>query len=241
MRLSTSGQAGNVLFLILIAVALFGALVYAVTATTRSGSNASSEADKAQMVATQFTQYGAAVSSTIMRMILSNGCTATTLSFQTPSWAHPTLWGGSTNSLAPADGSCHVFGHQGTPFMSRLSGASWSMMVTSQASVQNIGTSSSELVLFYVMDGSSLADKICDAFNRGQGNAGSASGGTIRTPDWGFPRGAGIPYTTTPSPVQTIGEDGGAALQGGKPAGCIDGGTSHHGDDRILYQVLLER
>lgn len=114
-------------------------------------------------------------------------------------------------------------------------------MITSEVAVDGVGTPASELVLYYAMDESELADKICTAFNQGHGNAGSAAGGTIRIGDWGFPRGNGIAYVASPSPVQTIGEDGGPALRGGKQAGCIAGGTSHEGGRRILYQVLLPR
>lgn len=75
-------QSGNVLFLILIAVALFAALSYAVTNSTRSGGgNASSEKDS--LSAAAITQYGSAVSVAIQRMMLSNNCSETDISFET--------------------------------------------------------------------------------------------------------------------------------------------------------------
>lgn len=111
-----SSQAGNILFIILIAVALFAALTYAVFLTTRNGS-AGADRDQAKMISAAFSQYGQDLSATIMRMMITGGCRETTLSFETPAWQHPGMWGGSTNSLAPADRHCDVFGPQGTVFI----------------------------------------------------------------------------------------------------------------------------
>ena len=75
-------QNGNVLFLILIGVALFAALSYAVTSSTRSsGGNANSEKDG--LYAAAITQYGTAVSVAVQRMNLSNNCSDTEISFET--------------------------------------------------------------------------------------------------------------------------------------------------------------
>jgi hypothetical protein len=63
-------QSGNVLFLILIAVALFAALSYAVTSSTRTGGSAASN-ETNLISSAQITQYPASVSTAVIRMVIS--------------------------------------------------------------------------------------------------------------------------------------------------------------------------
>lgn len=60
-------ENGNVLFLIMIAVALFAALSYAVTSSTRT-SPASVSKEQAQLIASDLMQYASLMTSGIMRM-----------------------------------------------------------------------------------------------------------------------------------------------------------------------------
>ena len=62
-----STQRGNILFLILIAVALFAVLSYAVTKSSRGGGNSVSN-EQAETKAAQLLQYGSAVRATMQRM-----------------------------------------------------------------------------------------------------------------------------------------------------------------------------
>ncbi len=62
-------ESGNVLFLILIAVALFAALSYVVTQSTRSGGG-STEREKNILSSAQMTQYPTALRTSLVRMIL---------------------------------------------------------------------------------------------------------------------------------------------------------------------------
>lgn len=78
------GEQGNVLFLILIAVALFAALSYAVTQSTRSGGGDASN-EKSLVSSAALTQYPASLKTAIVRMTVSNGIDPTTLLFDTPS------------------------------------------------------------------------------------------------------------------------------------------------------------
>lgn len=97
---------GGVLFIILIAVALFAVLSYAVTTSTRSGSGDASK-EQNQLLASQFLQYGSAIETAIQRMRISNGCNETQISFENP------IVSGYTNANAPANYFCHVFRPEG--------------------------------------------------------------------------------------------------------------------------------
>ncbi|MEM6811662.1 MAG: hypothetical protein AAF549_04260 [Pseudomonadota bacterium] len=88
MKLSTysrkdKSESGNVLFLILIAVALFAALSYAVTQSTRSGSG-TAERETSILNAASLTQYPASMRTSVIRMILS-GTPVENMYFDSPS------------------------------------------------------------------------------------------------------------------------------------------------------------
>lgn len=63
-------ESGNVLFLILIAVALFAALSYAVTQSTRSGTG-STDREQSLLGSATLTQYPTALRTAIVRMVLA--------------------------------------------------------------------------------------------------------------------------------------------------------------------------
>lgn len=103
-------EKGNVLFLILIAVALFAALSYVVTQSTRSGGG-STEREKNILSSAQMTQYPTALRTAIIRMVLG-GVAVENIYFNSPSnfgslsvtqlVFHP-QGGGATYQDAPAD------------------------------------------------------------------------------------------------------------------------------------------
>lgn len=104
-------EKGNVLFLILIAVALFAALSYAVTQSTRSGSG-TADAEKALLSGATMTQYPTALRTSIIRMVLG-GTDVSNIVFDAPAAFttvsdleaavfHPT-GGGAVFQQAPAD------------------------------------------------------------------------------------------------------------------------------------------
>lgn len=97
---------GNVLFLILIAVALFAALSYAVTQSSKGGGEGISK-DKAKLAASEIIQYSVGLQQAITRMKLINQCGDTQVSFERAPFD-----GSDTNHVnpnAPADKRCHVF------------------------------------------------------------------------------------------------------------------------------------
>jgi len=93
-------EKGNALFLILIAVALFAALSYAVTQSGRSGGGV----DREQVIlkASQVTQYAANIEQAITRMRVINGCADTDISF-----ANSTIAGYEHTPVQPSE--CRVF------------------------------------------------------------------------------------------------------------------------------------
>lgn len=78
-----TGESGNVLFLILIAVALFAALSYAVTQSTRSGSG-DTNSETALISSAQLTQYPAGIRTSVVRMLIG-GVAVEELLFNSPS------------------------------------------------------------------------------------------------------------------------------------------------------------
>lgn len=108
-QLRRQSQGGNVLFLILIAVALFAALSYVVTQSTRSGTG-STEREKNILSSAQMTQYPTALRTALIRMVLA-GTGIENIKFNDPDnfgtsvnaeVFHPS-GGGATYQDAPAD------------------------------------------------------------------------------------------------------------------------------------------
>lgn len=97
---------GNVLFLILIAVALFAALSYAVTQTSRSG-DGGIDKDKARLAASEIAQYASSIEQAITRLKVLNRCKDTEINFENGVDA------GYANTGAPADDRCDVFSPAG--------------------------------------------------------------------------------------------------------------------------------
>lgn len=72
---------GNILFLILLAVVLFAALSYAVTAAMRGGEGKSAGSESAELAAAEILQWFAAVDNAVMRMHLVGGIAYEDMSF----------------------------------------------------------------------------------------------------------------------------------------------------------------
>ncbi len=97
---------GNALFLILIAVALFATLSYAVTQSGRGSGNVDRE--QKILAASEILQYAASVDQAIMRLQIINGCGDNEISFENIN--EPGLY---INLNAPIDKSCNIFDQVG--------------------------------------------------------------------------------------------------------------------------------
>ncbi len=110
---SADGQKGNVLFLILIAVALFAALSYAVTSSSRSsGGDASSETTRA--AASAMLQYAGSIRTSVQRMQITNQVPTPNIDFLTTSTVLENDSPGATyDNTNCNDPSCQVFASTG--------------------------------------------------------------------------------------------------------------------------------
>ena len=106
-------ENGNVLFIILIAVALFGALSYAVTSSSRGGGKNANQ-EEMEMEIAKLDQYFALVRNTMIRLQLSNGCGIEQISLETETWPRAAQrTAAASNSNSPEDSSCHLFHKNG--------------------------------------------------------------------------------------------------------------------------------
>ncbi|HBR68150.1 MAG TPA: hypothetical protein DEA55_02115 [Rhodospirillaceae bacterium] len=104
--MNNSGQKGSALFIILIAVALFAALGYAVSNMMRGGSTNIGE-ETAALRADEIIEYGRKMREAVQNIRISNNCTVTQISFENATVA------GYTNAGAPGDDTCNVFEQAG--------------------------------------------------------------------------------------------------------------------------------
>ncbi len=228
-----SSERGNVLFLILIAVALFAALSYAVTQSTRSGGGDAGR-ETTLVNSSTITQYPASIKTAIVRMIVSNGVTVDQLIFDPPSQFgslsgtqlaqnvfHPS-GGGASYALAPSS------------VMANNQPGTWRYNAENQ--IYNIGQDGNpgnDIIAFLP----GVSQSICERIHTQLGisttfvaEAGAAAT-AVEADDKDYDN-AGIPGTAGP----VIGDAGGSALNG-QPQGCFtDGATGY-----VYYHVLVER
>ncbi len=235
-------ERGNVLFLILIAVALFAALSYAVTQSTRSGGgDASRETNLVNSA--QITQYPAALKTSIVRMMVSSGTAPLALVFNPASVAIPSTQaantavflagstgGGATYQLAPRA----VLGSGTQP--SGITPGQWVFNAENQ--IANIGTTngtgapnagSADVIAF--LPNVTLA--LCEEIHRQLGL--STTIPTETSIDFTTLMETGLGSATQRSTLggNTIDQ----APLSGQPQGCFQQPANTY----IYYQVLVER
>lgn len=120
---------GNIFFLVLIAVALFAAVSFAVTQSSRSG-NKDISSDQEELALNSFLSFASEIKVAVDRLVLSGRCSETALDFSNI-YTVKTLSNSTmdsdlgavidiSNSNAPADYSCHIFYPQGGGVSPRL-------------------------------------------------------------------------------------------------------------------------
>lgn len=158
---SSNARSGSALVLILIAVAMFAALSYAVIQGGRNGSVQAVSNDQARIAATEIIAYGDALAKAVQTLRL-RGCSETQFDFYNSIWhinngnlTHPL----NQNPNAPSDSSCSIFNvNAGKLNAISLSGTGFSIGSTSSGStavgssyinridIPGIGTSKEDIV-----------------------------------------------------------------------------------------------
>lgn len=225
-------EDGNVLFLILIAVALFAALSYAVTQSTRSsGSNSTSET--ALISSTQVTQYQASVRTAVLRMQVSSNVSADELVFDAPVdfSTHCDTPANSPNCVFHPDGGGATY-QTATDDITSTAGQIW--VYNGENQVNQIGrystggntTSNVEVIAFLA----NVRDGICQRINEELGIS-------------GIPTENSIEVTQQMATTDTIGLGTSGDIIGddvteldNQPFGCFEqGGVNYY------YHVLVEQ
>lgn len=248
-------QNGNALFLILIAVALFAALSYAVTQSGRGGGNVDRETlliETAQLI-----QYIGSINQAVQRLQLVNGCSDIEISLLYDSDEDGTVETNGDdeffNPNAPADGSCNVFSSNGGAItyirpsdvlrdISQLVGAdlsqSGNIIFTGENQHVQIGTdgvagASNDLSLVVPF----MSQEACNQINQSLGISGTDTQDTDVSITLGdataftgsYPTGAG---------VRVVGDEVNGTDLVGQAIACLNETSemSFH-----LYSVLIER
>lgn len=231
-------ESGNVLFLILIAVALFAALSYAVTSSTNSGGGDANE-ESALVNSAAVTQYPASIKTAILRMQVSKGLSPLNLKFDLPPFAslvtseegvfHPD-GGGATYAQAPVDVMV------GTGPLATNATGEW--FFNYDFEIENVSTTAAstdgnEIIAFLP----GITEAICEKINEELGITGiPATSATLNVDVLMDDASSYTPSTAAPS-ANMIGDTLGATALDGKPYGCFDNNSTEY----VYYHVILER
>ncbi len=230
----SASQRGSSFFLILLGIAIFAALSFAVLQGGRV-SQSSLSADQARLAAQDILQYADAVAKAVQTLRL-RGCTDREISFA----GHPT---GVANPSAPTDESCHVFSLSGGKVNAKIAdstyyktGNTWSgqWRFTGDDDLIGIGTNgcSDNTCAELIMTLYDVKPDICAAIEKIVAN-----NTTMATENdammWNNFAGS---YYATP---EIVGDDTGGAPMHGRGSGCFfeDGGANAY----VYYHVLIAR
>lgn len=240
------GEQGNVLFLILIAVALFAALSYAVTQSTRSGGGDAS--DEGNLVnSAQITQYPASVRTSIVRMVIG-GADVATLEFNEPDdfTNCTTINGVQSRCVFHPDGGGAT--HQNAPGGVMASGTAGAWRFNGENEINLIGrtsgtedsptSNSADLIAFLP----GVTNGICERINEELGittvAADIVENGIVYDSASDMVNPNGTTDTSIGAGGNTIGGTDAPAFNA-QPFGCFkDGSTT---GQNVYYHVLIER
>lgn len=234
-------QSGNVLFLILIAVALFAALSYAITQSTRSGSG-SAASEQADILAGEIIQFAGEANASFQRLRISGGYKPDDIEYTVSST-------GVLNS-ACTNQACRLNHPNGGRLINRPAPHKARRDPTSGSNdnytfilgaIRGVGTAESEILLLI----GNLNYDVCAAINKRLGFTGilkpiSLGAGYFNLNDTVWPTPGVLPTVTA-----EIGEEAAGAEAIGKHSFCYCESdpcspTVTDGDS-IFISVMLER
>lgn len=242
-RPARSSQSGNVLFLILIAVALFAALSYAVSLSMR-GTGSGAQREENDTSSGVILAFGDALKVAVQRMVTVNAILVDDLEFNPPA--------DFSNCTSPSvcvfhpDGGQALYQTAPTPLMDMggdNSSGTW--VITANMEVQNMGTSGAasvngnDVVAFLV----GIRKDICESINRRLGlpyatlpqMANQAAGADMITSYNSYY----MDYDVVPAAeFYIIGSGGGDAALAGEQAGCYYESQS---GNYVYYTVVYPR
>lgn len=237
-------SSGNVLFLILIAVVLFGVLTAAVTNSNRGSTNMSKE--QGSINASDIMSYGGAMEKTVARM-LGDDMSENGLSFENAAWTSMDGTQLETAALFTkcTTASCKVFdpaggGMSAKTFSPIAVGTPVAADVQSGHSaiysmgVEGVGTAAKDLVMMTAV----IDQNTCIQINKSLNITNPA--GLPPVDSWA---GAVLYNGSFGGAADATGTIGDAATQlSGKTSGCVTrSGGAYGKDDNYFYQVLLPR
>lgn len=246
-NIKRGSEKGNVLFLILIAVALFAALSYVVTQSTRSGSG-STEREKNILSGAQMTQYPTALRTALIRMVLG-GTPLELVKFNDPANFGSVA---SLNHLVfhPQGGGAGYQDGDGTLSASGSSNLVWyfngNFQVPGIGTTESSGRGGNEIIAFLP----GISNGICKQTNESMGLV--FTGCTMA--ESGIPTGVSAltqsvidrtitdsyPFNSATSPGALLqGDGGGCAVFTRKASGCFREGAGLQRN--VYFSVLMER
>ncbi len=230
---------GNALFLILIAVALFAALSYAVIQSGRGGGNIDRE--QREIRVSELIQVFGNVRAAVNRLKLINGCSNEQISVYSDSYATPAIFDNTNTPVAGGDFTCHVhhpdggnvlyFGESDRDYLCTSDGAGCGttvMSVSGDHSVVGIGTPNVDLMY--------LIDRVDEDFRVAFNNFVGIDVTSVPNDNTSIDSTDTWDGTYDDASPRVIGD--GDPIFVGQDMGCFDSGSSN---GNAIYAILIAR
>ena len=216
-------ERGNALFLILIAVALFAALSYAVTQSGRGGGSIDKE--QALILASQATQFPASVRTGVTRMVIT-GSSIGNLIFTEAGGA------GTDDVFIAAEGGVIW---QDPPANAQTAASDWIYMPAAGATdgwyVLGVGTNTQDTGREVIMAMNNTTLAVCQQINRGLGL-------TTTIPVEGTVTNMAVAGAAAPAANNAPGDAFTFTSASGQPFSCVKNGAA---GVNVYYHVLVEQ